>query len=87
MALAVPPVLVAAIAAYALYELRIPHPALWVATVVVVLAGVALMVAGLLSRPLARRRVKKERALSTVEREAIERRFRDDVAPSLPQAA
>ena len=60
------------------------HPALWIAIIALALVGVGFGIAGLVSRPLARRQVARERALSTVEREGIERRALEGVPRSLP---
>ncbi len=87
MTVAVPLVTIAALGAYSLYKLKVAQPALWVAAVAMTLISVGLVLAGFVSRLLARRKVMNERALSTVEREASERRFHEAVASTLRRAA
>jgi len=87
MSAAVPVTGAAAGAAWLLAELGILHPALWIATVSLAVVGVGLAITGLVSRPLTRRRVARERSLSTVEREGIERRALEGVPRSLPPPA
>jgi len=72
-------------AAYLLGEFGVDNRALWAATVGFALISVALVLAGFISRRLARRRVVVERGLSTVKRETIERHFGEEVAASRPR--
>jgi uncharacterized membrane protein YeaQ/YmgE (transglycosylase-associated protein family) len=67
-------------AAYLLSALGTAHGGLWAATIGLALVSMTIVLAGFLSRRLARRRVVNERALSTVERETIERHFGEEVA-------
>lgn len=73
---------------YALVELGVVGAFLWIGVGLAVAVTAFLVVAGLASRPLQRRRVRRERQLPSAEREKRERHARERAnASRLPQIA
>lgn len=74
--------------AYVLIELGVVGAFLWIGVGLAIAVSAFLVVAGLASRPLQRRRVRRERQLPSAEREKRERHARERANTSrLPQIA